>query len=423
MARKNLLRELMAAPAPDAATPDAPAGKVDGRQPGEPPLAAGAGGPPPSPDEVDGRQLSAPGASAPPSPPPLPSHGAARGAIGAVGRSIADLKARALVDLDPALIDPGGLVDRLGEDPEDAARLLASIREHGQQVPVLARPHPGIPGRYQIVYGRRRAAALAALGRPVRALVRALDDRDLVLAQGQENSARRDLSFIEKASFARAMLAAGYDRATAQAALSTDKTQISRMLSVTDRLPEAVIAAIGPAHGIGRDRWCVLAEVYAALGVTEARARAVVRGNATAQGEGAPGEGRAPGAGLEAGPETGLAPETAEAPVGNAPGVSSEARFEALETWLRDQARARAVPPRPRRSTRRGAAPEASLATAPPEVLRAADGAEIAVLLRRPDRLALLLDAEGQDFGDWLIANLPALHLRWRAGKATPRES
>jgi ParB family transcriptional regulator, chromosome partitioning protein len=44
--------------------------------------------------------------------------------------------------------------------------------------------------------------ALRDLGQPVRALVRDFDDAALVMAQGQENGARRDLSFIEKANFA-----------------------------------------------------------------------------------------------------------------------------------------------------------------------------------------------------------------------------
>ena len=64
--------------------------------------------------------------SAPPSPdgapeaPALPDRArdrasAGRGAIGAVSRGIADLKARAVLDLDPFLISAGGVTDRLGD--------------------------------------------------------------------------------------------------------------------------------------------------------------------------------------------------------------------------------------------------------------------------------------------------------------------
>jgi len=120
-----------------------------------------------------------------------------KGAIGAVSKSIADLKSRSITEIDPARILSGGLTDRLEcEEAADEA-LQASIRDHGQQVPVLVRPHPEQADHYQIVYGRRRVAALRELRMPVKALIRDLDDKALIIAQGQENTARKDLSFIE----------------------------------------------------------------------------------------------------------------------------------------------------------------------------------------------------------------------------------
>lgn len=193
-----------------------------------------------------------------PAPAPAPSR-KPRGAIGAVSQSIADLKARALVDIDPADIDADGLADRLDHDEAAHQALVASIRDYGQQVPILVRPHPSEDGRYRIVYGRRRALALKEIGIPVKALIRDLDDREAVLAQGQENSARRDLTFIEKANFARQMRDAGYDRKVVCDALDVDKTLISRMLSIADRVPPEVITAIGSAPAFGRDRWLALA--------------------------------------------------------------------------------------------------------------------------------------------------------------------
>lgn len=180
------------------------------------------------------------------------------GAIGAVSQSIAALKARAVAEVSTDLIDAAGLQDRLGDDPDHAA-LVKSIAEYGQQVPVLLRPHPEDETRFQIVYGRRRVAALRELGQPVKALVQLLDDRALVMAQGQENAARKDLSFIEKANFASQMIDAGYDRKSVCDALHVDKTVISRMLQVAEAVPYDVIEVIGPAPSIGRDRWLALA--------------------------------------------------------------------------------------------------------------------------------------------------------------------
>ncbi|MBW7057800.1 plasmid partitioning protein RepB [Paracoccus bogoriensis] len=187
------------------------------------------------------------------------AHRSDRGAIGAVSKSINELKSRAIIEVPADLIDNGGLADRLDDDAEGIAALRQSISEYGQQVPVLLRHSQRDEGRYEIVFGRRRVEAMRGLGLPVRAMVRHLDDRDLIVAQGQENSARKDLSFIEKANFAAQMARAGFDRKVICDALSIDKTVISRMLTVTDAVPEAVIRAIGAAPSAGRDRWLALA--------------------------------------------------------------------------------------------------------------------------------------------------------------------
>lgn len=183
-----------------------------------------------------------------------------RGAIGAVSKSISELKNRAIIEVPADMIDRAGFDDRLDDDPKGIEALMASIREYGQQVPVLLRHSPNAEGRYDVVFGRRRVAAMRRLGLPVKAMVRSLNDRELAVAQGQENSARKDLSFIEKANFARQMVAAGYDRKLVCDALSIDKTVISRMLSVIDALPENLIKAIGAAPSAGRDRWLALAK-------------------------------------------------------------------------------------------------------------------------------------------------------------------
>ncbi len=190
---------------------------------------------------------------------PSPAPRMTKGAIGAVSRSIADLRTRALSDVPADMIDNAGLVDRLDADA-DLEALAASIRDYGQQVPVLLRHSANAEGRYDIVYGRRRVAACKLLGQPVRAMIRDLEDRDLILAQGQENSARKELTFIEKVNFARQMAVMGYTRKVVCDALHVDKTVISRMLKVADEVPVALIRAIGAAPSVGRERWLALAE-------------------------------------------------------------------------------------------------------------------------------------------------------------------
>ncbi len=215
--------------------------------------------------------VSTGGAGPLPSPAPL-SHS---GAIGSVSRSIEALKneaqeARALrhqieggqavVEIEPSRIVSSMIADRLTQDGEGLRALVESVRESGQQVPVLLRPHPDGSDRYQVAYGHRRVLAARELGRPVRAVIRALSDAELVVAQGQENSARTDLSFIERALFAARLEDAGFERSVIMASLATDKTALSKLIAVVRRIPVDIIEAIGPAPKAGRDRWLRLAD-------------------------------------------------------------------------------------------------------------------------------------------------------------------
>lgn len=196
------------------------------------------------------------------------------GALGAVTRSIDALAAKAdaakaieakltagevVIELDPDMIEDSFISDRLVQLDAKFDELVEAIRLRGQDSPILVRPHPVQSGKYQIAFGHRRARAAKTLGRPVRAVVKKLDDRDHVIAQGQENSARADLSFIERAMFAGRLEERAFDRETIMSALSADKTTVSKMLSVINRIPKAVVDAIGPALAIGRDRWHDLA--------------------------------------------------------------------------------------------------------------------------------------------------------------------
>ena len=172
-----------------------------------------------------------------------------------------------VVELDTASIDGSIVSDRLTIDVDPQFQeLVESIRQSGQQVPILVRPHPEMPQRYQVAYGHRRLRAARHLGLPVRAVVQTLSDNDLVIAQGKENLDRKDLSYIEKALFARRLEDRGFDRATIVSALSTDKGDLSRYIAVARMIPETVLEKIGPAPRAGRARWLAMAERLVASG-------------------------------------------------------------------------------------------------------------------------------------------------------------
>jgi ParB family chromosome partitioning protein len=185
--------------------------------------------------------------------------GGGRGAIGAVTRSIEQLKANSVHEIAADLIDPSFIADRIGFDLENYGEFIESIRQHGQQVPILVRPHPEKAGRYQVAYGHRRLRAAFELNRPVRAIIKQLNDAELVIAQGQENSARTDLSFIERARFAASLEQRGFGRSTIMDALFVDKSGLSRLISAATKIPADVLDAIGAAPKAGRDRWVALA--------------------------------------------------------------------------------------------------------------------------------------------------------------------
>lgn len=168
-----------------------------------------------------------------------------------------------IVEIEPSLIDSSFIKDRLDDyDGEEFGGLVESIRDNGQAIPVLVRPHPEHAGRYQLAFGHRRVAALRTLGLKVKALVREMSDEALVIAQGNENIERKDLSFIERALFALRLEERGMPRAVIMSTFgSRSKGVLSEMLSLARRLPISLVEAIGPAPGIGRPRWVALADL------------------------------------------------------------------------------------------------------------------------------------------------------------------
>ena len=168
------------------------------------------------------------------------------------------LEGEAVVELDPDLIEESFVKDRLSEDDDEFKELVDAIRTRGQDSPILVRPHGKIDGRYQVVFGHRRVRAARKIGIKVRAVVKSVDDRTHVIAQGHENSARANLSFIERAMFARSLEDLGYDRELITVALTANASSVSKMLSVTERIPRTIIEVVGAAPGIGRERWVEL---------------------------------------------------------------------------------------------------------------------------------------------------------------------
>ncbi len=193
-------------------------------------------------------------------------------ALGALQGSLASIR-----EIDPNLVDDWGPVDRLEEftavnaedDDESFEGLKASIRDGGQQVPILVRRSKHFEGRFEAIYGRRRLKACRELGIKVRANVQDIDDATALLAKGLENAARRNLSFYEKARFAMAIQAAGHDGATVRQVLNLSASGHSHLTKVTQNVPVKVGDLIGAAPKSGRPKWTELAELFLSKKLTE----------------------------------------------------------------------------------------------------------------------------------------------------------
>lgn len=335
-------------------------------------------------DVVPGR------AAAPPAPSPAPTGAGASPSVKHFGAALGQMRERAtraqeiekalasgerVVEIDPALIDPSPIPDRLpGANAADAA-LRETLERAGQQVPVLLRRHPQASGRYLTVYGHRRIAALTALGRAVKAIVVEMSDEDAFVAQGVENNARRDLSFIERAVFAARLAEAGTSQSRIAAALHTAQPNVATMIGLARRLPRDLVAAVGASPAIGRRRWERIDAVLAA---------------------------RSGGKLDKAWRAAAAAPDF--------PGLDGDARFERVAAALESAA----------------ARSDASDAGAPVATeLSDSSGAAFATVERRRGgeaRIRLLKEdsaatrADGAAFVDWLEARLPGLREAWRRG-------
>lgn len=159
-------------------------------------------------------------------------------------------------ELDPDDIMDDRYADRL--DPGDIADLRSSIEVNGQTVPILVRRHATLSDRYLLVYGRRRLEAIRGSDKvgKIRALIANLDDDAALRAQVSENTGRRDLSYIERALFARELLDSGFGNQSQIAeVLNATRSAVSMAISVARAIGPDLAQAIGPAHGIGRPRW------------------------------------------------------------------------------------------------------------------------------------------------------------------------
>lgn len=140
-----------------------------------------------------------------------------------------------------AALEPSPFQPRAGIDREKLDDLVASIAANGVLQPLLVRPHPTAPGRYQIIAGERRwRAAQAVPLHEVPVLVRDLDDRTAAAAALVENLQRSDLDAMEEAEgYRRLGEAEGLDNAEIGRLIGRSRSHVANTLRLLN-LPMVV---------------------------------------------------------------------------------------------------------------------------------------------------------------------------------------
>lgn len=125
----------------------------------------------------------------------------------------------------------------------DLADLANSIREKGVIQPLIVRPAPGQPDRFQIVAGERRwRAAQMAQKHDLPVVVRDLDDTEVLEIAIIENIQRADLNPVEEASGYRQLMDRfGHTQERLAEALGKSRSHIANLLRLLS-LPAEVQA-------------------------------------------------------------------------------------------------------------------------------------------------------------------------------------
>jgi ParB family transcriptional regulator, chromosome partitioning protein len=146
-----------------------------------------------------------------------------------------------LARLDPHDILPNAQQPRSVFDPDDLAELVHSVREFGVLQPIVVRPHPDLPGKYELVMGERRLRATKEAGLDsIPAVVKDTANEDMLRDALLENLHRSQLNPLEEASAYQQLLADfGITQDELASRIGRSRPQISNTIRLL-KLPEPV---------------------------------------------------------------------------------------------------------------------------------------------------------------------------------------
>lgn len=154
--------------------------------------------------------------------------------------------------VDLTLIDPSPFQKRRFPEQPTAEDLdmVASIREHDVLEPVLLRPSPGGPDRFELCGGERRCRNARRAGmRSVPAVIRDFSDDEAAAVVAVENLQRKDLDWQEASDTVAMLLARpGWTVESVASSIGRPESWVARMESLQHLSPAWRSAAEDPQH-------------------------------------------------------------------------------------------------------------------------------------------------------------------------------
>ena len=143
--------------------------------------------------------------------------------------------------IDVKSIGPNPQQPRKMFSAEELAELAQSIKENGLLQPLLLRPAPRIPGKFELVAGERRLRAVQKLGwKEVPAVTRDVDDDTLLVLAMVENLQREALNPMEEAEGYQVLVDKhGLDHAQISRSVGKSRSTVANMVRLL-QLPAPV---------------------------------------------------------------------------------------------------------------------------------------------------------------------------------------
>lgn len=155
--------------------------------------------------------------------------------------SLAERSATALKEIPLYQIRTNPFQPRKDFNPEELQELRESLKTSGLLQPIIVRHLPDSSDAYELIAGERRLRAATQLGwSTISAIVKDLDDRQLLGHALIENLQRSDLNPIEEAEgYERLLAEFGYTQQTVATMVGRDRSTVANMLRVL-QLPPSI---------------------------------------------------------------------------------------------------------------------------------------------------------------------------------------